>query len=48
MDLKNKLSFYLWVKEMNRVTNWIKLDTKLAQTLKGNAIKFISCSTKFE
>ncbi len=48
MDLENKLSFYLWVKAMNCVTNLIKLGTKLAQTLQGNAVKFTSCSTNFE
>jgi hypothetical protein len=35
MDLENMLSFYLWVKSMNCVTNCIKLGTKLAQTLQG-------------
>jgi hypothetical protein len=47
-DLKNKLSFYLWIKAMNCVTNLIKLGTKLAQTLQGNAINFILYSIKFE
>jgi hypothetical protein len=48
MDLENKFSFYLWVKTMNCVIHLIKLSIKLIQTLQGNAIKFTSCSTKFE